>query len=178
MKIIELSRDHIEPLARFFAELSDRDRTFIDEDVTDPHIVASLPDRPGQRWVALDEADGAKIAGIVSIRPRSGWSNHVATLRLVVHPDHRHGGLGTTLARHALASALNHGLRKVQVEIAADHESALTMFAELGFTGEALLRDHIHDGDGHYRDLVIVAHIVDDTWAAMDTVGISDELGN
>jgi hypothetical protein len=30
---------------------------------------------------------------------------------------------------------------------------------------------------GHYRDLVIVAHIVDDTWAAMDTVGISDELG-
>jgi len=51
------------------------------------------------------------------------------------------------------------------------------MFAELGFTGEALLRDHIHDGDGHYRDLVIVAHIVDDTWAAMDTVGISDELG-
>jgi hypothetical protein len=52
------------------------------------------------------------------------------------------------------------------------------MFAELGFTGEALLRDHIHDGNGHYRDLVVLAHLVDDTRAAMDTVGINDESGN
>ena len=81
------------------------------------------------------------------------------------------------MARHALASSLNEGLRKVQVEIAADHESALTMFADLGFTAEALLRDHIHNGDGGYRDLVVLGNFVDDTWAAMDTIGINEELG-
>jgi RimJ/RimL family protein N-acetyltransferase len=81
-------------------------------------------------------------------------------------------------SKNSLASSLNEGLRKVQVEVAADHESALTMFAELGFTGEALLWDHIHDGNGHYRDLVVLAHLVDDTRAAMDTVGINDESGN
>lgn len=177
MKIVELSQEHVEPLSRFFADLPDRDRTFIGDEGGDPNIVASLPARAGRRWVAVDEADGADIVGFASIRAHSGWSNHVATLHLVVHPEHRHGGVGTMLARYALASSLNDGLRKVQVQIAADHESALTMFAEMGFTGEALLRDHIHDGDGHYRDLVVLAHVVDDTWAAMNTVGINDELG-
>ena len=176
MKIVELSQEHVEPLSRFFADLPDRDRTLIDDEDGDPNIVASLPAR-GRRWVAVDKADGVDIVGFASIRAHSGWSNHVATLHLVVHPDHRHAGAGTMLARYALASSLNDGLRKVQVQIAADHESALTMFAEMGFTGEALLRDHIHDGDGHYRDLVVLAHVVDDTWAAMNTVGINDELG-
>jgi ribosomal protein S18 acetylase RimI-like enzyme len=176
VKIIEISQEHVEPLSRFFAELPDRDRTFIDDEVSDPLIVAALPAWPGKRWIAVGEAHGADIAGFASIRPHSGWSKHVATLHLVVHPDHRHSGVGTALARHALASSLTEGLRKVQVELAADHESALTMFAELGFTPEALLRDHIHDGDGGYRDVVVLAHLVDDTWAAMDRVGISDEL--
>jgi L-amino acid N-acyltransferase YncA len=176
VKIIDMSEQHVEPLRRFFAELPDRDRTFIDDEVSDPQIVATLPTRPGKRWIAVDEAHGADIAGFASIRPHSGWSKHVATLHLVVHPDQRHSGVGTALARYALASSLTEGLRKVQVAIAADHESVLSMFAELGFTPEALLRDHIHDGDGGYRDLVVVAHIVDDTWAAMDTIGINDEL--
>jgi ribosomal protein S18 acetylase RimI-like enzyme len=180
MKIVEVGRKHVEALSRFFAALPDRDRTFIDDDVSDPTMVAALPARAGKRWVAIDEVEepkGAEIAGLATVRPHSGWSSHVGTLHLVVHPDHRHGGVGTDLARHALASSLSEGLRKVQVEIAADHESAIQMFCDLGFTGEALLRGHIHDGNGNYNDLVVLAHIVDDTWAAMDTVGINEELG-
>ena len=82
------------------------------------------------------------------------------------------------LACHALTSSLNQGLRKVQVEIAADDESAIKMFSQLGFTGEALLRDHIRARDGQYHDLVLLAHLVDDTWTAMNTVGITEELAD
>jgi L-amino acid N-acyltransferase YncA len=178
VNIVELSREHAEPLSRFFAELPDRDRTFLDDDVSAPHTVAALPARPGKRWVVVEETGGAEIAGFASVRPHSGWSNHVATLHLVVHPDHRHGGVGTELAWHALTSSLSEGLRKVQVEIAADDESAIKMFSQLGFAGEALLRDHIRDRDGHYHDLVVLAHIVDDTWTAMDTVGFNEELAD
>lgn len=45
MKIVELSQEHVEPLSRFFADLPDRDRTFIDDEDGDPNIVASLPAR-------------------------------------------------------------------------------------------------------------------------------------
>ena len=176
MKIVELTRDHVEPLSRFFAELPERDRSFIEDDVSDTQVIAGLPERRGKRWVAVDETNAADIAGYVAVRPLTGWSNHVGNLQLIVHPNHRHSGVGTELARHALASALNDGLHKVQVEIAADHESAIEMFAELGFTGEALLRDHIRDRNGEYRDLVVLAHLVEDAWAAMDTVGLAEEL--
>ena len=63
MKIVELSREHDEPISRFFAELPDRDRTFLDDDVSAPHIVAALPARPGKRWVVVEETGGAEIAG-------------------------------------------------------------------------------------------------------------------
>ena len=178
MKIVELTREHVEPLFAFFAALPEGDRTFIEDDVSDPRIIAGLPDKPGRRWLAVDEADGEQIVGLVAVRRLPGWSNHVGNLNLIVHPDHRRAGVGVELARHALAQSLSGGLRKLQVEIAADHETAIDMFTELGFTGEALLRDHIRDRNGEYRDLVVLAHLVDDTWAAMDSIGLASELGN
>lgn len=178
MNIVELTREHIEPLVDFFAALTERDRTFIENDVGDPSVVARLPDEPGRRWVAVDEGQTTDIAGYASVRTLPGWSSHVGNLNLIVHPDYRHAGLGTELARHALIESLRGGLRKLQVEIAADDESTIDMFTELGFSGEALLRDHIRDRNGKYRDLVVLAHLVDDTWAAMDSIGLADDLAN
>jgi len=176
MKIVELRQEHLEPLSRFLAGLPDQDRTFAGDDVADPMILGTLATRPGRRWVAVADGDSQEITGFVSVHQHAGWSEHVASLRLVVHPDYRHGGVGTDLARRALAGSLSEGIRKIQIEIAADHESAIAMFAELGFSGEALLRDQIQGADGRYRDLVVLAHVVDDTWAAMDAVGLNEEL--
>jgi len=109
-------------------------------------------------------------------RCRNG-RNHVGELRLVVDPTRRSGGVGRTLARYALVEALRAGHRKLVVELAADQENALAMFSSLGFVGEALLRDHIRDRDGEFHDLVMLAHFVDGTWAGMDAIGLTDELG-
>jgi L-amino acid N-acyltransferase YncA len=111
------------------------------------------------------------------VRPLSEWSDHVGELRLVVDPAHRRAGVGRALARHALIEAVRAGRRKLVVELAADQENALAMFSSLGFTGEALLRDHIRDRNGDLRDLVMLAHFVDGMWAGMDAIGLSDELG-
>src|SRR3712207_7278458 len=48
--------------------------------------------------------------------------------------------------------------------------SALELFSDLGFTGEALLVDHIRDRSGQLRDLMVLAHHVRRTWEEMDTV--------
>jgi len=111
------------------------------------------------------------------VRPLPSWSDHVGELRLVVDSAHRRAGIGRTLARHALTDAVRAGRRKVVVELAADQEHALAMFGSLGFTGEALLRDHIRDRQGNLRDLIMLAHFVDATWASMNTIGVSAELG-
>jgi ribosomal protein S18 acetylase RimI-like enzyme len=173
--VVELRAEHADAVTRFFAELPDGDLTFIKEDVTEPATVRAWvrAEAPGRRWVALDDA--GRVLGYVAVRPLPGWSDHVGEIRLVVHPEHRRRSLGRTLARHALVHALDAGLVKVVVELVADQEHALAMFAALGFTGETLLRDHIRDRDGALRDVVVMAHHVDETWSAMTNVGLSEE---
>ena len=178
MTIVELRPDHVDALSRFFTELPAGDLTFVEEDVTDPAQVRSLAAPAWGRWLTLDDrgAERSVVTGYLAVRRLPGWSDHVGEIRLVVHPAHRRAGLGRALARHALVQAVEGGLRKLVVELVADQEHAIAMFTALGFTGEALLRDHIRDRDGRLRDLVVLAHYVDETWAAMATVGLQDEM--
>jgi ribosomal protein S18 acetylase RimI-like enzyme len=108
--------------------------------------------------------------------PLAGWSDHVGEIRLVVGPGSRGTGLGRELARTALSGAVQAGLAKVVVELVADQESALRLFTDIGFGGEALLTKHVRDRDGNLRDLIMLAHYVDDTWSLMDSLGLADEL--
>jgi ribosomal protein S18 acetylase RimI-like enzyme len=174
--VVPLTEARCEALVRFFADLPEGDRTFIREDVTDPDVVRGwAAGSPGvDRWVAVD--DGARVLGYVAVLRLPGWSDHVGEVRLVVAPAGRGAGLGRELARHALVQALGAGLTKLVVEVVADQGPALALFTGLGFTGEALLVDHIRDRDGRLRDLMVLAHHVGATWAGMDAVGLTEAL--
>lgn len=170
--VVELDADHVDALVRFFADVGEGDLTFVKEDVGSPAAVHGWM-RSGRQWLAL--VDG-EVAGFVAVLPLHGWSDHVGEIRLVVHPRHRGAGLGRTLARHALLRALDQGLRKVVVEVVADQEALLGMFSGLGFTGEALLTDHVRDRAGGLHDLVVLAHHVEATSAAMRAIGLEEEM--
>ena len=175
MSVVELGPDHCDAVVRFFRSLPEGDLTFIKEDVTDPDTVRSWT-TAGGRWVAVD--DDGEVAGYVAVRPLPGWSDHVGEVRLVVSPTRRGSGLGRELARRALVEAVSSGLSKLVVEVVAEQGAALALLTDLGFSGEALLRDHIRDRSGELRDLMVLAHHVSETWAGMDTVGIADELSS
>lgn len=172
MNIVAMSADNVDALIEFFRAVPEGDLTFVKEDVADPASVASWVTQPGQRWLAVDDRG---IAGFAAMLPRTGWSDHVGELRLVVHPERRGAGVGRELARHTLGNAVQAGLKKIMVELPVEQEPAIAMFSGLGFTGEALLRDHIRDRNGQLRDLVMLAHLVDETWATMATVGLTEE---
>ncbi|RBY81966.1 GNAT family N-acetyltransferase [Geodermatophilus sp. TF02-6] len=176
-RIVDLTEAHCDALLRFFTDLPEGDRTFIREDVTDPDVVrgwaAGSPDV--RRWVALD--DDGQVTGYAAVLRLPGWSDHVGEVRLVVAPAARGSGLGRELARHAVVQGLGWGLAKLVVEVVAEQGAALALFTGLGFTGEALLVDHIRDRNGELRDLMVLAHHVQDTWAGMSTVGLPEALG-
>ncbi len=177
MAVEELRAEQCDALLRFFEGLPEGDLTFIKEEVTDPGTVRSWAggEGAGGRWVAV--ADG-EVTGYVAVRPLPGWSDHVGEIRLVVSPARRGTGLGRELARRALVEAVGSGLTKLVVEIVAEQGAALALFSDLGFTGEALLVDHIRDRSGQLRDLMVLAHHVTRTWEGMDTVGVADELAS
>jgi ribosomal protein S18 acetylase RimI-like enzyme len=177
MPIVEVQPAHCDALLRFFQKLPEGDLTFIKEDVTDPDTVRSWTGRESaaRRWLSTD---GDDVCGYVAVYRLPGWSDHVGEIRLVIAPEKRGSGLGRELARHAVVQALEWGLTKLVVEVVAEQGPALALFTGLGFSGEAMLRDHIRDRQGALHDLMVLAHHVDDTWSGMDAVGVSEELGS
>lgn len=173
MTILEFGPDHVDAVAALLGRLSESDRTFIKEELS-PEAVAAWPTAHGQRWVDA-EADG-RVVGYAALLPLTGWSDHVAELRLVVDPDTRGRGIGRRLTQHAVGQALRAGLVKVVVEVPAAHQQVTDMFLGLGFTGEALLRDHFRDRSGQYQDLLMLAYLADQTFDALSVVGMADAV--
>lgn len=171
MEIRRLEAQDQDAVEHFLAHIPEGDRTFFKEDVSDPEVVAGWSRLGAARSLAVD--DGA-VLGYVAVIPLQGWSSHVGEVRVVVDPDHRGRGIGRTLARHAVLEALSLGLRKMVVEVVADQEPTIAMFRSLGFDPEALLTDHVRDQAGGLRDLMVLAHSVDDSFAGMAAVGLGD----
>lgn len=173
----DLTPDDAPALQAFFQAMPQEDRTFFFQDVDDPAVA--------QRWVADARGvprgvfdDAGELLAFAALQPGTAWSSHVADVVLVIAPSARRQGLGRTLARDMLLTALQRGFTKVTVVIPADNSGALEMFASIGFTPEALLRDQLRSPeDGVLRDVVVLAHMVDDTWSTMLTGGYEEAVG-
>jgi L-amino acid N-acyltransferase YncA len=173
MEIRHVQPEDEQALRRFFARIPEGDRTFFKEDVDDPAVVA--------KWTAPGEArsiavEGDAVVGSVAVVRLHGWSSHVGEVRVIVDPDRRGRGIGRALARAAILDALELGLKKLVVEVVAEEDSTIAMFRSLGFDPEALLTDHVCDHAGELRDLLILAQAVDDSFRAMVTTGLAEEL--
>jgi L-amino acid N-acyltransferase YncA len=173
VEIRQLEPGDREGLTRFLAKVPEADRTFFKEDLSDPAVEANFMAPGPGRTVALEDGE---VVGWLNVVPLHGWSDHVGELRLIVDPDCRGRGIGRALAQQALVEALALGLKKVVVEVIAVQEETIAMFRSLGFDPEALLADHVRDRAGELRDLMVLAHSVDDQFAAMVAAGVVDDI--
>ena len=177
MDVRPFTPDDVDAVEAFLARIPAGEAAFFKEDISAPRTLEQWVQNPAGalRFLAVDDGE---VLGYTAVIPGVGWSSHVADVRLVVDPERRRAGVGRTLARRALVAALEAGMRKLVVEVVADQGAALALFTGLGFTGEALLVDHIRDRDGQLRDLMVLAHHVGDTWAGMSAVGLTEALGD
>lgn len=173
MEIRQLEQRDSERIERFLARVPEGDRTFFKENVDAPEVVEAWA-RPGAaRAIAVDDD---RVVGYMAVVPLQGWSSHVGEVRVIVDPDSRGKGIGRALARHAVLEALSLGLTKMVVEVVADQEATIAMFRSLGFDPEALLAEHVRDQAGDLRDLMILSHSVEESWASMNASGIAGSL--
>ena len=157
-------------LQSFLGRIPEGDRTFFKEDLDETTVAAWLSDSRAHRAIVTD--DGAEIRAYAAVIPGVGWSRHVGEFRLVVDPGSRRSGLGRLMARWGLVEAVQMGLTKILVELIADQEAAIAMFHDLGFEGEALLRDQVRDRGGELRDLILLAHDVGENAASLAATGL------
>ena len=175
MEIRPFTAADVPAVQALFERIPEGDRTFFKEDVGDPDHVASWVSKPGRRVLAVE---GEQVIGYAAVVPQTGWSSHVGEIRLVVDPGARGKGLGRELARRALLDALELGLSKIFVEMVSTQVPAIGMFEGIGFQPEAVLRCHVQDGEGNPHDLIVLSHLVDDTWAGLASAGIDEAVGS
>ncbi len=174
IEISPLQPGDVDSVWAFFQRIPEQDRSFVKEPVDGVATVQRWVDAAGS--VRLLARSASRVVGYAAILSGIGWSSHVGELRLVVDADERRRGIGHRLARHGLAAAIDAGLTKVVVEVAATQHSTIALFTNLGFHAEALLEDHVRDRNGNFSDLIVLAIRVDEDWALMHTVGLVETV--
>jgi RimJ/RimL family protein N-acetyltransferase len=158
------------PLREFFLRLSPEDRLFLKDDVTDPAVVRQWAESLDyERVIPLLAVFGDRIVGDATLHRRAGgWSPHVAEIRVVVDSEWRGKGLGALLAREIFHLALSLKLEKVIALMMDSQRGAIEVFRALGFTQEAVLRNHARDQSGAKHDLVIMSEDVETFWRRLE----------
>ena len=156
-------RDDENAVIDFFGTLTEKDRLFLRNDVTNPRIIRSWFDTIDyKRVLPLLAIVGQDVVGNATLHRRQyGWMSHLGEIRIVISPDYRRKGLAKTLAGELIDNAADEGLEKLTAEFAAEQKDALKVFSRLGFRKEATLKNYIVDAKGRHTDLVVMTRDIE-----------------
>ena len=165
-----------EAVLAFAAALPPHDLIFLHRDIRSSKVVAAWIEQLARGTITsvLALADGAVRGCAAIVQDELSWSSHVGELRVVVSEDMRGSGLGRLLVQDAFALAIARGLGKLVARMTPDQRGAIAVFQELGFRGEALLRDHVRDAAGATHDIVIFSLDVARHHAQLETYGYGE----
>lgn len=162
IQIRPLQRGDEQELARFFQRLSAEERAVLKDDVTNSAVIAAwCSNIDPERILPLVATDGNRIVADATLhRSRTGWTRHVATMRITVDFDYRRKGLGRSLIRELVDLAEQLKLVVLDAEVMADQKSAIGLFLGLGFRPIATLPLHVSDANGRLHDLLVLSKTI------------------
>ena len=143
----------------FAALLPAHDLLFLSRDITHPKVIAAWLAQVADGQIhSIVATEAGKILGCSAVvRDELGWSPHVGEMRVLLAVDARGSGLGRVLAQESFAAAVGLGLEKLIAQMTIDQVGAIGLFEELGFRGEALLKDHVRGRDGRTHDIAVLS---------------------
>jgi RimJ/RimL family protein N-acetyltransferase len=163
----------------FARQLQAHDLMFLRRDITQQTSIDNwIRDiESGLMHTILAENETAQKTTVVGysslFRNDFDWSRHVAEIRVLVSEPMRKSGLGRALTREAFNVALVLGIQKIAARMTLDQTGARTVFEELGFRPEAVLKDEVKDREGKTHDILLMATDVETFLARGDAYGLS-----
>ena len=163
-------------LSAFAAQLPTRDLLFLPRDIRHPKVVRAWMDEMATGdLTTLLAFQGQAVVGCGTVaRDALSWSRHVAEIRCVLSPDARGRGIGSELILETFRWAVQGGAVKIVAQMTTDQKNAIAAFEGLGFTPEAILRDHVVDDTGAAYDLVVFAHRVAEVAHRLNAYGLGE----
>ena len=153
-----LQSDDEKQFHQFFLAMPERERMFIKHRVTEPEVISEWcrDIDLGRNFPLLAISDGKIIGDATLHQQLGGWKRHIGRVSVLVHPQYRGRGLAKALVNEIVEIATNLGLDKVEAEFIGGQETAIKMFALLGFSKLLQLDDYVKDMQAISHDYVLM----------------------
>ena len=153
-----LKKDDETAFHEFFSAVPERERMFIKHRVTDSKVIKDWCQNIdlGRNLPLLALMDG-KIVGDATLHQQlGGWKRHIGRVSVLVHPKYRGRGLARALVSEIVALAADLSLEKVEAEFIGGQDTAIKMFALLGFSNLVRLENYVKDMQAIAHDYVLM----------------------
>jgi RimJ/RimL family protein N-acetyltransferase len=159
IRLAPFTPEHFDAVMAFADSLPAHDLLFLSRNIQHKRVTQAWVDAIATGDIdSLLALDGDAVVGTTAIvRDALGWSAHVADIRLLIAPSMRGKGLGRAMLENAIKTAVSSGATKLMARMTPDQSSAITLFEDCGFRGEAMLRDQVRGPDGQLHDIVILS---------------------
>jgi len=153
-----LRKDDEKDFHALFLTIPEPERMFIKHRVTDPSVIREWCQNIdlGRNLPLLALAEG-KILGVATLHQQlGGWKRHIGRVSVLVQPAVRGRGIARALINEIVDIARNTGLEHVEAEFIGGQETAIHMFAMLGFSQLLKLEDYVKDMQAVRHDYVLM----------------------
>lgn len=153
-----LRRNDEKEFHQLFLGIPERERMFIKHRVTELSVIHDWCQNLdyGRNLPLVAVMDG-KIVGDATLHQQlGGWKRHIGRVSVLVHPQFRGRGLARTLVAEIVDIARRAGLEKVEAEFIGEQETAIKMFALLGFSQLLRLEDYVKDMQAISHDYILM----------------------
>jgi GNAT superfamily N-acetyltransferase len=153
-----LRKDDEKDFHALFLGIPERERMFIKHRVTDIKVIREWCHTLDYgRNLPLVGLLGGKITGVATLHQQlGGWKRQIGRVSVSVHPDSRGRGLARALIAETLEIARRAGLERVEAEFIGEQESAMKMFAMLGFSELMRQEDYVKDMQAISHDYILM----------------------
>jgi L-amino acid N-acyltransferase YncA len=171
-----MNKDDGGAILEFAESLPPHDLLFLRRDITKPKVaVAWMRSTEEGSIYSIVATKGEKIVGCGTlVQDPFSWSPHVREVRILVSPLVRQNGLGRLILQQCFVAALEENVKKLTAQMTVDQKGAIAIFEELGFRGEALLKDQVMDREGQTHDIVILSCEVEKASNQLSAYGLDD----
>jgi L-amino acid N-acyltransferase YncA len=154
-----MTRDDQYGLYQFFVGLSEEDRRFLRNDVTDRKLIEKWTRNLDYDKVLpiLADYDGKIVANATLHYQTFGWGRHIAEIRITIAPEFQGRGLGSMLLVEMSQLAVTHQVRKLLARIVTNREAVIKTFEKAGFGLVTVLRNYVKDiHQESYADIALL----------------------
>jgi GNAT superfamily N-acetyltransferase len=153
-----LSADDEKDFHQLFQDIPEHERMFIKHRVQDAKVIRDwCKNIDYGRNLPLMGLIDRKIVGAATLHQQfGGWKRHIGRVSVLVHPAYRGRGLARGLISEILENARHGGLERVEAEFIGEQETAMKMFAMLGFNQLVRLEEYVKDMQAIAHDYILM----------------------